>query len=121
MGYFHIILADVSNHTTLKELEYLQQYKFEVMCSGFLQDDLSSRQGGTTTIWDSGIGGLSSTSYIATQLEGEEDIMSVALDSNIFQNGDKYGKKEKRLVNTYWICSRANSSTFTGTGDVFIF
>lgn len=43
-----------------------------------LQDEnLNSRRGGTTTIWDSGIGGLSSTSNIATQLEGEEDSMNV--------------------------------------------
>ncbi|XP_041808496.1 kinesin-like protein KIF20A [Chelmon rostratus] len=38
------------------------------------EDDLSSRQGGTTTIWDSGIGGLSSTSYIATQLEDTDNV-----------------------------------------------
>lgn len=37
-----------------------------------LQDEnLTSRRGGTTSTWDSGIGGLSSTSNIASQLEGE--------------------------------------------------
>lgn len=50
-----------------------------------LQDENpSSRRGGTTTIWDSGIGGLSSTSNMATQLEGEEDSMSVVLYSTAF-------------------------------------
>lgn len=51
-----------------------------------LQDENQiSRRGGTTTVWDSGIGGLTSTSNIATQLEGEGDSMSVTLDSSIFQ------------------------------------
>lgn len=45
-----------------------------------LQDEnQTSRRGGTTTIWDSGIGGLSSTSNIAAQLEGKEDSLSVAV------------------------------------------
>lgn len=41
------------------------------------EENLSSRRGGTTTVWDSGVGGLSSTSEFTTQLEGEEDNMSV--------------------------------------------
>lgn len=36
-----------------------------------LQDEnQTSRRAGTTTAWDSGIGGLSSTTHTATQLEG---------------------------------------------------
>ncbi|XP_070839008.1 kinesin-like protein KIF20A [Chaetodon trifascialis] len=49
-------------------------------------DNPSSRQGGTTTIWDSGIGGLSSTSNIATQLE---DTDSVCLEpDSLSHSGD---------------------------------
>uniref|UniRef100_A0A8C2ZNY9 Kinesin-like protein n=1 Tax=Cyclopterus lumpus TaxID=8103 RepID=A0A8C2ZNY9_CYCLU len=40
-------------------------------------ENLTSRRGGNTSIWDSGIGGLSSTSNIATQLE---DTGSVCLE-----------------------------------------
>ncbi|XP_076606951.1 kinesin-like protein KIF20A [Chaetodon auriga] len=51
------------------------------------EDDIpSSRQGGTTTIWDSGIGGLSSTSNIANQLE---DTDSVCLEpDSLSHSGD---------------------------------
>lgn len=52
---------------------------------------MNSRRGGTTTVWDSGVGGLSSTSHIATQLEGEED-------SSIFQRGDTFGKFARAVV-----------------------
>ncbi|XP_037324090.2 kinesin-like protein KIF20A isoform X1 [Pungitius pungitius] len=37
-------------------------------------ENLSSRRGGDTTTWDSGIGGLSSTSNIATQLEDTDSV-----------------------------------------------
>lgn len=47
-------------------------------CSSTLQDEgQTSRRGGTTTIWDSGIGGLSSTSNIAAQLEGKDSLSVV--------------------------------------------
>lgn len=46
-------------------------------------ESLSSRRGNTTTIWDSGIGGLSSISNMATQLEGEEGSMSVVFSDVI--------------------------------------
>lgn len=36
-------------------------------------ENLTSRRAGTTTVWDSGVGGLSSTTQITTQLEGEEE------------------------------------------------
>lgn len=37
-----------------------------------LQDEFqTTRRDGNTTIWDSGIGGLSSISHTATQLEGQ--------------------------------------------------
>lgn len=48
---------------------------FLIMHHSCLSQDknLSSRRGGTTSVWDSGIGGFSSagTSNFATQLEGE--------------------------------------------------
>lgn len=48
----------------IKEISYLG--------SCVLQDEnTTSRRGGTTTIWDSGVGGLSSTSNFTSQLEGE--------------------------------------------------
>ncbi|XP_068456646.1 kinesin-like protein KIF20A isoform X2 [Clinocottus analis] len=37
-------------------------------------ENLTSRRGGNTSIWDSGIGGLSSTSNIATQLEDTDSV-----------------------------------------------
>nr|XP_040038475.1 kinesin-like protein KIF20A isoform X1 [Gasterosteus aculeatus aculeatus] len=37
-------------------------------------ENLSSRRGGNTTTWDSGIGGLSSTSNIVTQLEDTDSV-----------------------------------------------
>ncbi|XP_067350658.1 kinesin-like protein KIF20A isoform X1 [Channa argus] len=37
-------------------------------------ENLTSRRGGTTTVWDSGIGGLSSTSNMATQLEDTDSV-----------------------------------------------
>lgn len=37
----------------------------------FQDESLNSRRGGNTTVWDSGIGGLSSTSHMVTQLEGQ--------------------------------------------------
>uniref|UniRef100_A0A8C2ZPD0 Kinesin-like protein n=1 Tax=Cyclopterus lumpus TaxID=8103 RepID=A0A8C2ZPD0_CYCLU len=47
-------------------------------------ENLTSRRGGNTSIWDSGIGGLSSTSNIATQLEGEEDDLAEGVQFSIW-------------------------------------
>ncbi|XP_029304629.1 kinesin-like protein KIF20A [Cottoperca gobio] len=50
-------------------------------------DNLPARRGGTTTAWDSGIGGLSSTSNIATLLE-ETDSVCLEPDSLSHSGGD---------------------------------
>lgn len=41
-------------------------------------ESLNSRRGGNTTVWDSGIGGLSSTSHLVTQLEGQSEKFHVS-------------------------------------------
>ncbi|KAM8898713.1 kinesin-like protein KIF20A isoform 1-T2 [Spinachia spinachia] len=48
----------------------------EIRRSSLLKENenLSSRRGGNTTTWDSGIGGLSSTSNLATQLEDNDSV-----------------------------------------------
>uniref|UniRef100_A0A3P8RN99 Kinesin-like protein n=1 Tax=Amphiprion percula TaxID=161767 RepID=A0A3P8RN99_AMPPE len=46
----------------------------EIRRNSLLKEDETSRRGGTTTIWDSGIGGLSSTSNIANQLEDTDSV-----------------------------------------------
>ncbi|XP_070774201.1 kinesin-like protein KIF20A [Enoplosus armatus] len=51
------------------------------------EDENRTRRGGTTTIWDSGIGGLSSTSNIATQLE-DTDSVCLEPDSLSHSGGD---------------------------------
>lgn len=67
-------------HSCTRRMIRLHLYSYKVLsinvCVVFLlqNENLSSRRGGNTTTWDSGIGGLSSTSNIVTQLEGEEDI-----------------------------------------------
>lgn len=50
-------------------------------------DNLPFRRGGNTTVWDSGIGGLSSTSNIATQLE-DTDSVCLEPDSLSHSGGD---------------------------------
>ncbi|KAL7390078.1 hypothetical protein ABVT39_014523 [Epinephelus coioides] len=60
----------------------------EIRRNSLLKEDenMNSRRGGTTTVWDSGIGGLSSTSHIATQLE---DTDSVCLEpDSLSHSGD---------------------------------
>uniref|UniRef100_A0A8D0A6T4 Kinesin-like protein n=1 Tax=Sander lucioperca TaxID=283035 RepID=A0A8D0A6T4_SANLU len=61
----------------------------EIRRNSLLKEDenQTSRRGGTTTVWDSGIGGLSSTSNLATQLD---DTNSVCLepDSLSHSGGD---------------------------------
>ncbi|XP_068187431.1 kinesin-like protein KIF20A [Antennarius striatus] len=52
------------------------------------EENLNCRRGGTTTVWDSGIGGLSSTSNIPTQLE-DTDIMFLEPDSLSNSGGDQ--------------------------------
>ncbi|XP_045895747.1 kinesin-like protein KIF20A isoform X2 [Micropterus dolomieu] len=61
----------------------------EIRRNSLLKEDenLTSRRGGTTTIWDSGVGGLSSTSNIATQLE-DTDSVCLEPDSLSHSGGD---------------------------------
>lgn len=51
------------------------------------EENLTSRRGGTTTVWDSGVGGLSSTSNMATQLE-ETDSVCLEPDSFSHSGGE---------------------------------
>lgn len=62
----------------------------ELMSTLFQDMNQTSRRGGTTTIWDSGVGGLSSSCTFATQLEGEkaEYRMIYVLS---FENSDDIG------------------------------
>ncbi|XP_031725122.1 kinesin-like protein KIF20A isoform X1 [Anarrhichthys ocellatus] len=48
----------------------------EIRRNSLLKEDgnLTSRRGGNSTVWDSGIGGLSSTSNFATQLEDSDSV-----------------------------------------------
>ncbi|XP_078477969.1 LOW QUALITY PROTEIN: kinesin-like protein KIF20A, partial [Lampetra planeri] len=61
----------------------------EMRRNSLLKEDvnLRSRRAGTTTVWDSGIGGLSSTSNIATQLE-DTDSVCLEPDSLSHSGGD---------------------------------
>ncbi|XP_022046255.2 kinesin-like protein KIF20A [Acanthochromis polyacanthus] len=59
----------------------------EIRRNSLLKEDESSRRGGTTTIWDSGIGGLSSASNIANQLE-DTDSVCLEPDSLSHSGGD---------------------------------
>ncbi|XP_069002610.1 kinesin-like protein KIF20A [Embiotoca jacksoni] len=61
----------------------------EIRRSSLLKEDenLASGRSGTTTIWDSGVGGLSSTSNIATQLE-DTDSVCLEPDSLSRSGGD---------------------------------
>ncbi|CAK6953778.1 kinesin-like protein KIF20A isoform X1 [Scomber scombrus] len=61
----------------------------EIRRNSLLKEDenQTSRRGGTTTIWDSGIGGLSSTSNIAAQLE-DSDSICLEPDSLSHSGGD---------------------------------
>ncbi|XP_065819175.1 kinesin-like protein KIF20A isoform X2 [Labrus bergylta] len=61
----------------------------EIRRNSLLKEDESqnSRRGGTTTIWDSGVGGLSSTSNFATQLE-DADSVCLEPDSLSHSGGD---------------------------------
>lgn len=61
----------------------------EIRRNSLLKEDenVNSRRGGTTTVWDSGIGGLSSTSNIATQLE-DTDSVCLEPDSLSHSGGD---------------------------------
>uniref|UniRef100_A0A7N6BZR5 Kinesin-like protein n=1 Tax=Anabas testudineus TaxID=64144 RepID=A0A7N6BZR5_ANATE len=64
----------------IKEISYLG--------SCVLQDEnTTSRRGGTTTIWDSGVGGLSSTSNFTSQLE-DTDSVCLEPDSLSHSSGD---------------------------------
>ncbi|KAG8008168.1 Kinesin-like protein KIF20A [Nibea albiflora] len=55
--------------------------------NSLLKEDENSRRGRSTTVWDSGIGGLSSTSKIAMQLE-ETDSVCLEPDSLSHSGGD---------------------------------
>nr|XP_061842977.1 kinesin-like protein KIF20A [Nerophis lumbriciformis]XP_061842979.1 kinesin-like protein KIF20A [Nerophis lumbriciformis]XP_061842980.1 kinesin-like protein KIF20A [Nerophis lumbriciformis] len=86
-----------------KDVKYLQPYEVkeeEMRRSALLKEDDNSRRGGTS-IWDSGVGGLSTTSNIATQLE---DCDSVCLepDSLSHSGGDDL---EEGLQFSIWVSS----------------
>ncbi|XP_061741656.1 kinesin-like protein KIF20A isoform X2 [Nerophis ophidion] len=86
-----------------QDVKYLQPSEVkeeEMRRSALLKEDENSRRGGTS-IWDSGIGGLSTTSNIATQLE---DCDSVCLepDSLSHSGGDDL---EEGLQFSIWVSS----------------
>ncbi|CAN9501431.1 unnamed protein product [Ophioblennius macclurei] len=62
----------------------------EIRRNSLLKEDesMTSRRAGTTTIWDSGIGGLSSTSHAATHLE-DADSVCLEPDSLSHSRGDE--------------------------------
>ncbi|TKS83984.1 Kinesin-like protein KIF20A [Collichthys lucidus] len=59
----------------------------EIRRKSLLKEDENSHRGRSTTVWDSGIGGLSSTSNIAMQLE-ETDSVCLEPDSLSHSGGD---------------------------------
>ncbi|XP_030010929.1 kinesin-like protein KIF20A isoform X1 [Sphaeramia orbicularis] len=61
----------------------------EIRRNSLLKEDehQTSRRGGTTSVWDSGIAGLSSTTHIATQLE-DTDSVCLEPDSLSHSGGD---------------------------------
>ncbi|XP_027129307.1 kinesin-like protein KIF20A [Larimichthys crocea] len=59
----------------------------EIRRNSLLKEDENSHRGRSTTVWDSGIGGLSSTSNIAMQLE-ETDSVCLEPDSLSHSGGD---------------------------------
>ncbi|KAM4546341.1 kinesin-like protein KIF20A [Fundulus diaphanus] len=63
----------------VRQLDTCEIKAEEIRRNSLLKEDenQTSRRAGTTTVWDSGIGGLSSTTHIASQLEDTE---SVCLD-----------------------------------------
>ncbi|XP_070699642.1 kinesin-like protein KIF20A isoform X2 [Pempheris klunzingeri] len=65
----------------------------EIRRNSLLKEDESqtSRRGGNTSIWDSGVGGLSSTSNIATQLE---DTDSVCLEPDSLSHSGAHDLEE---------------------------
>ena len=48
----------------------------------FQDESLISRRVGTTTNGDSGLGGVSSTSHMASLLDGEEEVWSIVLNTH---------------------------------------
>ncbi|XP_042355037.1 kinesin-like protein KIF20A [Plectropomus leopardus] len=60
----------------VRHLSFSEVRAEEIRRNSLLKEDenQSSRRGGTTTIWDSGIGGLSSTSHSATHLEDSDSV-----------------------------------------------
>ncbi|XP_022618223.1 kinesin-like protein KIF20A isoform X1 [Seriola dumerili] len=73
----------------VRQLEPSEVRVEEIRRNSLLKEDdnLTSRRGGTTTIWDSGIGGLSSTSNITSQLE-DTDSVCLEPDSLSHSGGD---------------------------------
>ncbi|XP_040907805.1 kinesin-like protein KIF20A isoform X2 [Toxotes jaculatrix] len=69
----------------VRQLEPSEVKVEEIRRNSLLKEDenMTFRRGGTSTIWDSGIGGLSSTSNIASPLE---DIDSVCLEPDSLSN-----------------------------------
>nr|XP_057912919.1 kinesin-like protein KIF20A [Doryrhamphus excisus] len=82
----------------VRHLEPSEIKEEEMRRCSLLKEDENSRRGGTTT-WDSGIGGLSTTSNIATQLE---DCDSVCLEpDSLSQSGES--DLEEGLQFSIWV------------------
>ncbi|KAM4726963.1 kinesin-like protein KIF20A [Anableps anableps] len=73
----------------------------EIRRNSLLKEDenQTSRRAGTTTVWDSGIGGLSSTTHTATQLE-DTDSMCLDPDSLSLSGG---GDLEEGVQFSIWV------------------
>uniref|UniRef100_A0A8C5G626 Kinesin-like protein n=1 Tax=Gouania willdenowi TaxID=441366 RepID=A0A8C5G626_GOUWI len=73
----------------------------EIRRNSLLREDecTTSRRGGTTTIWDSGVGGLSSTSYTTTRLE---DTDSVCLEPDSLSHSGG-GDLEEGVQFSIWV------------------
>uniref|UniRef100_A0A3P9LVV5 Kinesin-like protein n=1 Tax=Oryzias latipes TaxID=8090 RepID=A0A3P9LVV5_ORYLA len=73
----------------VRQLDSSEVKMEEIRKNSLLKEDenLTSRRAGTTTVWDSGVGGLSSTTQITTQLE-DTDSLCLEPDSLSLSGGD---------------------------------
>lgn len=78
---------EIQRNSLLQEVDKVIESQRSLPSSGFVLificcllqgENLSCRRGGNTSTWDSGVGGLSSISNIASQVEGESPSLSVA-------------------------------------------
>ncbi|XP_061155696.1 kinesin-like protein KIF20A isoform X3 [Syngnathus typhle] len=96
------LLKEVNTTAPVQEVQYMSliscTYKIIHFCA--IQDENpNSYRGGNTTTWDSGVGGLSSTSHIATQME---DCESVCLEPDGLSHSGG-GDLEKGLQFSIWV------------------